>query len=1751
MPSSNRPTSKAIRPILQGSITAALLSLIPGAMAVDGTWTQTNNIAAPGALWSDVGNWAAGTIADGVDANAYFVYNPGQTGGDVGGNIVLDSSRSIGHLYMSDLDGLASSSVALLSSPTFSPTLTLQTLTGKPTIEANLLVNNNLGGNKKAIIQNNGTAGTTFTLAGTQGFDKTGFGFLSLRSNMALTGDIGVLGGTLDTRIAINNNVAVSGAGILNLDFGLFSGPTNMLAPATTLTLGGALGSGYVTEAARAAVVSQTVAGLTLNAGAHSIQANANSATNTFTWNFGTITRNAGSALNLFGANTFTFNFTAGGSVPGNDTSGIAGGWITFGNNDFARVNGTSLATYTAYTNNTWGAGLNTTINGVNFPNVPGTNSQSNATTHTLRFQDGSARILNLSGTNTIETGGILFGNNGNSMHQLIGGAITSGTNEMILHGYSSAGGWGVIVNSDIVDNGATPLQLVKAGTGPVVLDGDKSFTGGTILGQGTLVLGKALGGSSTGSVLGPIVNSGVLAFNRTGTYTPTNTITGNGVIANWSDGTVVLNKEVSAGGLDLRSGGITLDFSGPSAPDNNIVPAGSLTTNGFYSGGGRLSLRDGSLNITGAAGESNTQAFAMTDIQGSTSINLTPGAGGSVTLSLGAYNRPNNANDGAGTLKLSLPANATLTTPVSFPSLANALVADNGQAFVTVNGTDWGAKNGTNTGIVAGSTVGGFYTPLTSLTGNADYNADTTVIGNTTLASLRFDTVASPATLTVNSGIQLNLGGVLVTPNSAAPVTIAGPGAIGAANTGGRDLFVFQNDDQPMTISAVIANNSSGQTTNLVKEGSGELILSGANTMTGKVFVQGGLLRMTGGNIGTGATAAGNVFIREGEMRLEGSSSVNTGGNFISIGQRLGEKGTLSLTGSSSWTTNGDFNVSDVNSEGILNVQDTAALTVSSLYVGKGGSSVGTLNLSGGAVNVNTGGADIRVGGNTQSDSISQGIINQTGGALNANKNFQLGAHGIGTYNQSAGTFTALSGFTGIGRFISGQGTWNLSGTGTINTQAAATGAALIVGEQGIGTLNISGNSNVLAKTLSLGHNNGVGIINQNGGTVALNSTGTLTGFTNAQAGVVLGGAAIGNIPFSSGTYNLNGGTLSTFGITRGAGTGSLSLNGGTLQPIASNTSFLQGLTSATVGAGGALINTQGFNVNVGQSLSHDTALGATVDGGLTKSGAGVLSLHGNNSYTGATTIAAGGIRLAAADAAAVWDADTLGAVSGTAVATWTDTVGAKNATQGTALNQPQVITNQFNGHNAVRFNGASSQSLVVAAADSIASADSSFTIAAVVKTGVAGVGTATNWWSNTGIIDMEVAGASNDWGIAINGTGNIGAGLGNFNAPGDQTLYSTGAVNDSNAHLLLYSINNGVVTLSVDGVTQTLSTGNIAARQVNAFRFGALQTAANFFTGDIGEVRMYRSGMSDAALGAIGAQLATKFGLATTFSNVSNFLPDTSNVNLSASGVSLDLNGFRETIGSLSGVAGSTVTLGTNGGLTTGADGSSTSYAGSISGAGSLTKTGAGTFTLAAGSSATHSGATVVDAGVLVVTGAINGTSSVTVNSGGTLAGNGTITTSGNGNVTIASGGKLSPGTSPGTLTLSLGTGSLNVGPAVSLTGTAALVFELGTSSDKVVLAAGSLDLGAGVTEFDDFSFAAGSGFGVGTYTLFETSNPILGNLSGNMIGMVGGFVSTLELADGGTDLVLTVVPEPGALASLIGGLGLLAGFQRRRKN
>jgi len=229
-----------------------------------------------------------------------------------------------------------------------------------------------------------------------------------------------------------------------------------------------------------------------------------------------------------------------------------------------------------------------------------------------------------------------------------------------------------------------------------------------------------------------------------------------------------------------------------------------------------------------------------------------------------------------------------------------------------------------------------------------------------------------------------------------------------------------------------------------------------------------------------------------------------------------------------------------------------------------------------------------------------------------------------------------------------------------------------------------------------------------------------------------------------------------------------------------------------------------------------------------------------------------------------------------------------------------------------------------------------------------------------------------------------------------------------------------------------------------------------------------------------------------------------------------------------------------------------------GGISSTGFINKLGVGT--LAVNGASSYTGTTTVSAGTLLVNSSHTGGAAYSVSNGGTLGGAGSITTASSASVTVNSGGKLAAGSSAGlagTLAMTLGTGALDVSGAVGGANTGALLFDLAATgaSDKISLVSGSLSIGSGALNWNDFTFATLGGFDNGVYTLFDTSSAITGTLGSTLSGSIGtGGTGVLSFANANNDLILTVtgvVPEPStfALALISCGFALAVWTRKRR--
>lgn len=195
----------------------------------------------------------------------------------------------------------------------------------------------------------------------------------------------------------------------------------------------------------------------------------------------------------------------------------------------------------------------------------------------------------------------------------------------------------------------------------------------------------------------------------------------------------------------------------------------------------------------------------------------------------------------------------------------------------------------------------------------------------------------------------------------------------------------------------------------------------------------------------------------------------------------------------------------------------------------------------------------------------------------------------GVNNWSSTANWSAGIPSGTGWGALIR-------SGTNTIDgTSGAPNLNSVLLGWSGTAAINMTGGSlTVLGSSgdqcLAIGEGS-AGTFIQSGGTV-----------TAARVSFSRQGGA--------GTYNLNGGTLAAAALDKpGAGVVTLNFNGGTLQATASGTGWFASNITVNVQAGGAVLDTQGYDVGVGSPLLNG-------GGGLTKNGTGSLTLKGINTY-------------------------------------------------------------------------------------------------------------------------------------------------------------------------------------------------------------------------------------------------------------------------------------------------------------------------------------------------------------------------------------------------------------------------------------------------------------------------------------------------------------------------------------------------------
>jgi Concanavalin A-like lectin/glucanases superfamily len=130
-------------------------------------------------------------------------------------------------------------------------------------------------------------------------------------------------------------------------------------------------------------------------------------------------------------------------------------------------------------------------------------------------------------------------------------------------------------------------------------------------------------------------------------------------------------------------------------------------------------------------------------------------------------------------------------------------------------------------------------------------------------------------------------------------------------------------------------------------------------------------------------------------------------------------------------------------------------------------------------------------------------------------------------------------------------------------------------------------------------------------------------------------------------------------------------------------------------------------------------------------------------------------------------------------------------------------------------------------------------------------GTGTGTAWSQGAGLVDADVSGTNNDFGVSLRSDGKVVAGVGN---PDVSIVSSAGGYNNGNWHHVVFTRTKttGALQLYVDGVLAgSATTSNTASLMSSAnINFGRIQSGSNYFLGSLDEVAVYNTALSGSTV-------------------------------------------------------------------------------------------------------------------------------------------------------------------------------------------------------------------------------------------------------------------------------------------------------------
>jgi fibronectin-binding autotransporter adhesin len=467
--------------------------------------------------------------------------------------------------------------------------------------------------------------------------------------------------------------------------------------------------------------------------------------------------------------------------------------------------------------------------------------------------------------------------------------------------------------------------SLTQLGAGTLTLTGANTYTGGTTISAGTLQIGN---GGAAGSIVGNVLDNGVLAFDRSDNVTFGGVVGGTGSLTQLGGGTLILTGANTYGGATtIAAGTLALAGAGSIASSSGVADNGTFDISGTTSGASIATL-SGSGGVT-----LGSKTLTLTN-QSSTFAGVIGGAGG-LTLTgagtetlTGTNTYTGGTTIGAGTLQIgnggttgSIAGNVADNGALTFDRSDN--VSYGGVVSGTGSLTQLGAGTLTLTGVntYTGNTAIGSGSTLqiggAGSLGSGSYAGNITDNGTFEYSSSAAQTlsgvISGAGALAQNGTGTLILTGVnTYTGNTAigsgSTLQIGGAGSLGSGSYAGNvtDNGTFEDSSSAtQTLSGVISGAGA-----LAQNGTGTLILTGVNTYAGGTFLDAGTL----GIDSNGDLGAGPLVMQPGTtLRFEASGlnlpntivlrnadpTIDTGANTDTISGVISGPGSLAKIGS------------------------------------------------------------------------------------------------------------------------------------------------------------------------------------------------------------------------------------------------------------------------------------------------------------------------------------------------------------------------------------------------------------------------------------------------------------------------------------------------------------------------------------------------------------------------------------------------------------------------------------------------------------------------------------------------------------------------------------------------------------------------------------------------------------------------------------------------------------------------------------